>query len=214
MKAEKNRVSCIQLTVILLITTTLCVLISVDAKANPFCAQAIGKWKWDKFGTVVIRSDNSTLHEDTGNTGTWSCVDGKTVVIDWNVGNGVLDTLYFFDNGTRLKGQNNQKPPIPINATKYPEDAGANFFCAQAIGKWKWDKFGTVVIRSDNSTLHEDTGNTGTWSCVDGKTVVINWNVGNGVLDTLYFFDNGTRLKGQNNQKPPIPINATKYLGK
>jgi hypothetical protein len=212
----------------MLITALVCLLISVDVKASPSQTLVVEN---NTNATITVSATVSspgghaeiaqippqsevTLNDFLPVGSAYVAFDPECVepVVD-----AVQNTYVVNQGGTKIK----RKYLYPSHFGKRNifdrPGCGFGYKCEKAIGTWKWDRFGTVVIEQEK-TRHVDTGNTGKWRCMDdGKTVLIDWTIRgepSPVRDTLRLSDNGSRLIGKNNKKPPTSINATKHLGK
>jgi TPR repeat protein len=66
------------------------------------CDAVVGRWAWFVGGEVTIKADG-TFTQQSGNSGTWECVDGGrgAVALKWKHG-GYLNRLALADGGTKL----------------------------------------------------------------------------------------------------------------
>ena len=66
------------------------------------CDALIGKWAWFIGGEVMINSDG-TFTQQSGNSGTWECLDAskRAVKLKWKKG-GYVNSLVLSANGTKL----------------------------------------------------------------------------------------------------------------
>jgi TPR repeat protein len=66
------------------------------------CEAIVGKWTWFVGGEVTINSDG-TFTQQSGNSGTWECLDSAkgAVALKWKQG-GYLNRLALADGGTKL----------------------------------------------------------------------------------------------------------------
>lgn len=66
------------------------------------CNAVVGKWAWFVGGEVTINADG-TFTQQSGNSGTWECVDAAkgAVALKWKQG-GYLNRLVLADGGTKL----------------------------------------------------------------------------------------------------------------
>jgi hypothetical protein len=66
------------------------------------CDSVVGQWAWFVGGDVTIKSDG-TFTQQSGNSGTWECLDSSrgAVELKWKQG-GYLNRLALADRGTKL----------------------------------------------------------------------------------------------------------------
>ena len=77
-------------------------ILSTASATSAACDAVVGKWMWFAGGEVTIKGDG-TFTQQSGNSGTWECLDsGKgAVALKWKQG-GYLNRLVLADGGTKL----------------------------------------------------------------------------------------------------------------
>ena len=77
-------------------------ILSTASATSAACDAVVGKWTWFAGGEVTIKGDG-TFTQQSGNSGTWDCLDsGKgAVALKWKQG-GYLNRLVLADGGTKL----------------------------------------------------------------------------------------------------------------
>lgn len=72
--------------------------------------------------------------------------------------------------------------------------------CSRPVGNWNWFNGGAVKINPDGTFVAPGTG--GTWICLAGNQIRMNWN--EGWVDVLSLSDDGNQLSGSNQHGGPV----------